>query len=194
MNINKARGIIILLSFVAVVFSLAFENKIISLALMAVCMLSAVFVLYRHLDKLTNLSDDNPKRKSVRIVTAFNISIFICCVIMAILIGTGVLNPDADGRYFAATIVASVILFGGNISPKLPFSKHTGLRLPWTVTDEKAWVVAHRILGYISIPLALIYIAGVASISNFKIWTLLAVVLWLVIPGTFSYVIHKRNI
>lgn len=36
---------------------------------------------------------------------------------------------------------------GGNLAPKLPFSRHTGLRLPWTAADEDTWIVAHRILG-----------------------------------------------
>lgn len=193
MTVGKARGIIILLSFLAVIFSFAFENKIAALILMAISMLSAIFVLYRYLDELTNLAEDNPKRRTVRIVTIFNILVFVCCVIVAVLLGTGVLEPDDDGRYFAATVIAAVILFGGNIAPKLPFSKHTGLRLPWTVTDEEAWVVAHRILGYISIPLALIYIAGVAAINNFAVWTLVEMVLWLFIPGVFSYVVHKQK-
>ncbi len=193
MNISKARGIIILLSFFALFFSLAIENKLVALVLMVLCVLGSIFVLYRYLDELTDFSGDDSKRKYVKIVTVFNIAIFVCAVILSVLIGTGVVNLGDDGRYFAAIIVAVVILFVGIISPKLPFSKHTGLRLPWTVTDETAWVVAHKILGYISIPLAVVYIAGVAVINNFEMWTFVVIVLWILIPGVFSLWVHKKQ-
>ena len=193
MNANKSRGIIILLSFLAVIFSFAFENQIISLIFMAVSMISAVFVLYRHINELTSLSDDNPKGKSLKAITIFNVTIFLICVVIAVLIGAGIVSSDNDGRYFAAMIVSAVILFGGNIAPKLPFSKHTGLRLPWTVTDEKAWIAAHRIIGYISIPLAFIYIAGVAAINSFEILTLVAMVTWIAIPAVFSFIVYKKD-
>ena len=48
----------------------------------------------------------------------------------------------AGERYFAAALVLAVLLFLGNLAPKLPFSRHTGLRLPWTVADEDTWTVA----------------------------------------------------
>ena len=90
-------------------------------------------------------------------------------------------------------IVAAVIFFSGNIAPKLPYSKHTGLRLPWTVTDEETWVVAHRVLAYVSIPLGIAYIAGVSVIENFEILTLATIILWVGIPGGLSYLFfHKK--
>ena len=125
MNISKARGLIILLSFFALFFSLAVENKLIALALMTISVLSSVFVLYHYLDELTDFTGDDSKRKYVKTVTIFNIIVFICGVVAAVLIGIGVVNIGDNGRYFAATIVAAVILFAGLISPKLPFSKHT---------------------------------------------------------------------
>ncbi len=187
MNVNKTRGMMILLSFLSLVAAVVFENKWIALPLMAVCILAAVMILYRHLEELTDISRDNPKMKTLKLVTVFDMGIFVACVVCAVLLGTGVIKPDDDGKYFAAAIVSAVMLFGGNIAPKLPFSKHTGLRLPWTVADERTWVVAHRILGYVSIPLALVYLAGVSAIPNFEIWTLIVIALWVGIPGGLSF-------
>lgn len=187
MNINKTRAAIIVLSALALVASFVCKNQWIALVLMAVCVLAAVAILYRHLAELTDLSSTNPKMKTLKLVTIFNTSIFVACVIFALLLATNVIHLKDDGRYLAAAIVSAVMLFTGNIAPKLPFNKHTGLRLPWTVTDERTWIVAHRILGYVSIPLAFVYLAGVAAISNFKIWTLIVMVLWIGIPGWLSY-------
>lgn len=193
MNVSKTRGMIILLSFLSLAAALVFENKLIALILMAACMLAAVMILYRHLGELTDISRDSPKMRTLGLVTVFNIGILAVCVVFAVLLGTGVIKPDNDGRYFAAAVISAFMLFSGNIAPKLPFSKHTGLRLPWTVTDENTWIAAHRILGYVSIPLAFIYLAGVSVISNFEIWTMIVVMLWVGVPGGLSYVFFCRN-
>ena len=81
----------------------------------------------------------------------------------------------------------------GNIAPKLPFSKHTGLRLLWTVTDEDTWVVAHRLVGYISIPLVLIYIACIPTVSNFEVLSGVIILLWVGIPGGLSFVFYYKK-
>lgn len=194
MKVNNTRGIIIVLSILALVASLAIENKMVALALMSVCILGAVFILYRHLGELTDISADNPKIKTLKGVTIFNTVVLVICVFVAILIGTDFWKISENGeKYFAATIVAAVIFFSGNIAPKLPYSKHTGLRLPWTIADEETWVVAHRILAYASIPLGITYIAGVSVIANFEILTLVIIILWIGIPGGLSYLFFRKN-
>ena len=191
MSVNKTREIIIVLSILALAASLAIENKMVALILMSICISGAVFILYRHLGELTDISADNPKMKTLKGVTIFNIAVLVVCVLTAILIGTEI--SENGEKYFAATIVAAVIFFSGNIAPKLPYSKHTGLRLPWTVTDEETWVVAHRVLAYVSIPLGIAYIASVSVIENFEILTLATIILWVGIPGGLSYLFfHKK--
>ena len=94
---------------------------------------------------------------------------------------------------FAMALVACVMLFAGIVCPKLPYNRHTGLRLPWTVQDEETWNVAHRSIGYISFPVVLLYIACTWTISNFEIVTLCAMILWIGIPGIISYVFFHRK-
>lgn len=90
-------------------------------------------------------------------------------------------------------LVSCVIIFSGIISPKLPYNRHTGLRLPWTVQDEDTWNVAHQILGYIALPITLLYIACSLTIPNFEIVTLCVMGLWIGIPGTMSYVFFRKK-
>lgn len=195
MSVNQTRGIIIVLSMLALAASLAIENMIVALVLMGICILGAVFCLYRRLEELTNISADNPKVNTLKGVTLFNVAVLSVCVLVAILIGTGILKISENGeKYFAATIVTAVIFFSGNIAPKLPYSKHTGLRLPWTISDEDTWVVAHRVLAYVSIPLGIAYIAGVPAIKNFEILTLVTIILWVGIPGVLSYIFFRKKL
>lgn len=68
-----------------------------------------------------------------------------------------------------------------------------GLRLPWTVQDEDTWNIAHRIWGYISIPVVLLYIACTCTIQDFKAVSVAIMITWIGIPGGISYVhFHKK--
>lgn len=195
MKINKVRGAIIFLSFLALLAMLVFENSLIALVLSIICILVAVVILYSNLAELTDISANNPKVKTLKFVTIFDAVVVICCVVAALLMGTGAIEVAEDGeKFFAACITAIIMLVLGNIAPKLPFSKHTGLRLPWTVTDEDTWVVAHRLVGYISIPLVLVYIACIPAISNFEMLSMVVIILWVGIPGVLSYAFYHKKL
>lgn len=81
----------------------------------------------------------------------------------------------------------------GIISPRLPFNRHTGLRLPWTVADADAWLAAHRSLGFWAIPVALLYLAAAFAIEDFEAVTLAAVVAWLGVPSLVSLYVYLKK-
>ena len=169
----KKRGIIITLSFLSLILALTIKNEIVSILSIATCLLLSILILYRNLALLTSLTTDDMRIRILRITTIFNVIIFLVCVILSILIGLDLIKINAENeKLLAMSIISCVILFSGIISPKLPFTKHTGLRLPWTVQDEDTWNLAHRIIGYISFPIVILYIAATFSIDNFETVTL----------------------
>ena len=104
---------------------------------------------------------------------------------------------EGQNRYGWAIVIGGLLLlmvFMGIVSPKLPFTRHTGLRLPWTIRDQETWDLAHRILGYISLPLALLYVACSLTMEPFQQITLVTVLLWIGIPGGISYIFYWRKI
>lgn len=194
MNANKARGCIIALELLALLVLAAVHNRLLALLLSAAVLLSSIFILYGNLGVLTDLSPDNPKMKTLKLATVFDGIVMLSCVLWAVLTRLGILNVSQRGEeYFAAFIISAVILFSGVIAPKLPFSRHTGLRLPWTVADEETWIVAHRILGYTSLPLALFYIMAVPVTDHFGALTLTVAALWVGIPGGLSLLFYQRK-
>lgn len=195
MKNNKIRYLILFFEFLALFVSLAFKNRIVSLSLMTICVITSMLILYFKLPELTpSISQDNPKMKTLKKVTLFNMGLLIACIVSALLNFTGLVTMPAENeKYFAALIIIIVILFSGNMSPKLPFSRHTGLRLPWTVIDEDTWVVAHRIIGYMSIPLALIYVAGLFLTENFETLTFIIVAFWIGVPSVYSYIYYYKK-
>ena len=185
---GKKRGVILLLTFLAMFIMLAVNNEMVSLVFSGACILVAVGMLYRNLALLTSVTTDDMRLGVLRLTTLVNIGILVVVMGVAALIEMDVLHfNEASEKLFAMILVTGIIVFMGIVSPKLPFTRHTGLRLPWTVSDEDTWNVAHRIIGVISIPLAMLYVACALTLPDFKMVTMVTVLLWVGIPGGLSY-------
>lgn len=192
---NKKRGVILLLSFLAMLMALIAKNEIISILLVGLCMLVAAVILYRNLALVTSVTTNDMKIGVLRITTFFNIGILIVGILVTLLTASDVITFTENGeKMFAMLLISCVILFAGIISPKLPFSRHTGLRLPWTVQDEETWNIAHKIIGYISLPVVLLYVACVWTIHNFEIVTLCIMLIWIGVPGAVSYLFFRKKV
>lgn len=191
---GKKRGLIMLLTFLAMFIMLAVNHALVSLLLSGGCLLLAVGVLYRNLALLTSVTTDDMRLGVLRLTTLVNIGILVVVMGVAALIEMDVLHfSEASEKLFAMVLVTGLIVFSGLVSPKLPFTRHTGLRLPWTVSDEDTWNVAHRIIGIISVPLAILYIACALTLPNFETVTVVTVLLWIAIPGGLSYLYYWKK-
>lgn len=191
---NKKRGLILSFSFLAMMIALIVKNEIISILLAGLCIFAAIIVLYRNLSLLTSITTDDLRIGVLRVTTLFNVGVLAIAIIFSVLIGFDVITFSENGeKMFAMALISCVILFAGIVSPKLPFNKHTGLRLPWTVQDEDTWNVAHRIIGYISFPIVLLYLACAFTISDFEVVTFCIFAIWIGIPGGISYAFFRKK-
>lgn len=194
---NKKRGLLLLLSFIAMLIALAVKNEILSIVLIGICMLAALVILYRNLALLTSITTDTSRIGVLKATTIFNAIILLLAVAVVILNKAALIQISEDGeRLLVMLVVCIVMLFGGFISPKLPFNRHTGLRLPWTVQDEDTWNVAHKIIGCISLPMVLLYAAASLTIQNtdlFAAVTGMSILLWAGIPGLLSYIFFRKK-
>ena len=155
------------------------------------CLLAAVLVLWRSLPLLTG-TDQESDLAPLRLTTVFSAVFLVLGLGISALLGLGVLTlSQRQEELLAAALVACLMVFAGLISPRLPFNRHTGLRLPWTVADEGAWRAAHETLGVISLPAALLYLACVLAFPDGETVTLCAVAAWLGIPALRSYRVFR---
>ena len=155
------------------------------------CLLAAVLVLWRNLPLLTG-TDQESDLAPLRLTTVFSAVFLVLGLGISALLGLGVLTlSQRQEELLAAALVACLMVFADLISPKLPFNRHTGLRLPWTVADEGAWRAAHETLGVISHPAALLYLACVLAFPDGETVTLCAVAAWLGIPALRSYRVFR---
>ncbi len=192
---NKKRGMILLLSFLSMITALIAKNEIISILLVGLCLFVAVIVLYRNLALLTSITTKDMKIGILRITTLFDIGVLLIGILVSLLTAFDVITFTENGeKMFAMLLISCVILFSGIISPRLPFNRHTGLRLPWTVQDEETWNLAHKIIGYISLPVVLLYLACALTIRNFDAVTLCVMLIWIGVPGVISYLFFRKKV
>ena len=192
--VNKKRGLILLLCFAAVIFSANIHDPAPASCVTGGCSIAALLVLYKNLALFTSVTTEEMYIRSLTITTFFNIGMILVVISATALTESGIVTLSASGEnVFATAVVAIIIIFSGMISPRLPFNRHTGLRLPWTVQDEDTWKVAHRILGITALPVALCYIAASIIADDPKTVTLCAVAFWIGLPAVLSYIYYYRK-
>jgi uncharacterized membrane protein len=182
------------LCLAALLISLLANNGAVSYVLMGICFAVSLVLLWRNMSALADVSKDSPKTTTLKIVSVF--TVVMCAVAVAVVVlgknGILILSGTAE-KYFEAAIVLAIILFIGNMAPKLPFNRYVGLRLPWTVRDEETWIVAHRILAYIAFPIAIIYLIGIPTINDFAVLSAGTLIAFVAIPSVVSLLYFYRK-
>lgn len=196
-ELDKKRGVILLLSFGTLIAALTVKIELLSLLLAGACMLTMLAILYPNLTLFTGAAADKAGIGALRAATIFDAVVLLLALTVAALDKTALVALSEDGeRLLAAVIMCGIMLFGGFISPRLPYNRHTGLRLPWTVRDEDTWNVAHRVLGYISLPMTMLYLAAALTVRSADAAAAAATVcfiLWIGIPGLVSYIFFWKK-
>lgn len=193
--VSQKRGVILFLCFAAVIFSASLPNPALAACAVGVCFIAALLILYKNLALFTSVTAEESNTWVLTISTFFNIAMILLVITTTALTEAGIVVLPAGGeKVFATAVITIIIIFSGMISPRLPFNRHTGLRLPWTVRDEDTWNVAHRILGITALPVALFYIAAViVANDSVETVTLCAVAFWIGIPAMVSYIYYYRK-
>jgi len=191
---NRKRGFILLCSLLALATAFSFRDGLVSLILPSSFLLLSLIVLYRNLSLLTSITTENLKIGVLKVATIFDIIVLILAAAFIFFSKTGTITALANyEEVFAVAITACIILVLGIICPKLPFTRHTGLRLPWTVQDEDTWNLAHRIIGFISPPTVLFYIAALLLFDNVTVVSIIVVLSWVAIPSLTSLIYFLRK-
>lgn len=191
-NLKGEEIILSTVSLLAIIGGAVFRNEVISLVAVVLLLLCCIFILGRHLPEIANISSDNPKVKTMRLINWFAIGIILLGLAATFLSNKDWITTNQE-KYLSIVLIVMIMVVIGNLAPKIPFNRYLGLRLPWTVRDEETWIVAHRILGYIAFPLVICFLV---MLQFFELSTCVTVTIisWIIIPGLISGVFFwKKN-
>lgn len=192
MKTAELRWMLLIFSLLGLLSAVFIPFPVLKLALLCALSAACLVILYRNMDSLTGYSEENPKNRTMKWITVFNGVLLLLCIGVVWLGENGYLGNVSE-EWLAVALVSVVMVVLGNLAPKIPFNRYTGLRLPWTVRYEDTWRLAHRILGYISFPLVFLY--GALLLCGVEIGTATGVVIfsWIVIPGGISFLFYRRK-
>lgn len=146
--------------------------------------LITLVILDKNMAKIANLSEDNPKVQTMRSMNRLILALVVLLGAYYICSPFVTVSESISDKAIIIGLAIFMMIFG-NISPKIPFNRYMGLRLPWTIRDEDTWKLAHKIVGYIAFPIGIIMI--IASFF-FKSQTVagVGILSWILIPGLYS--------
>lgn len=185
---GRVRGLILWLTIIAIALMQTIRNEVLAIAISSILLVAVLIILYRNISLLSVGFDTTGKTGSIKVVTVFDIVLIVIISIFGILVKTAKIHlSENQEALFASALITVFMVFVGIIAPRLPYNRHTGLRLPWTVQNEGAWNIAHKILGIISIPLGLAYMSLTFFVNNMETLTLVVVLIWIGVPGLVSF-------
>lgn len=192
MKTAELRWMLLIFSLLGLLSAVFIPFPVLKLALLCALSAACLVILYRNMESLTGYSEENPKNRTMKWITVFNGALLLLCI-GAVWLGENGYLGNVSEEWLAVALVSVVMVVLGNLAPKIPFNRYTGLRLPWTVRDEDTWRLAHRILGYISFPLVFLY--GALLLCGVEIGTATGIVIfsWIIIPGGISFLFYRRK-
>ena len=165
--------IIFLLSIIVLLIAFFMNMDKLSL-LIGIGLIILLGIAHTRLEKIAGLSSENPKIKTMRRTN--RLSMVFVVILYLIPLAKKDLIGNVPYQFF---LLITIMIFSGNIAPKLPFNKYMGLRLPWTTRDENTWKIANRLLGYLTFPLVLIMAILYFCFDKSDIILLIGIIFWM---------------
>ena len=143
---------------------------------------------------------ENDPKKSNMSTAVKAISRWLCPVMSLIFVPASLLSAigyDLLMSLIACLLVGAVLIIMGNYLPKSKQSYTVGIRLPWTLSSTENWNRTHRLAGKLWIFAGFCLIA--AGIFTHRspaasAAALVIVLIVLLVPSVYSFVLYKKGI
>ena len=116
---------------------------------------------------------------------------FLAMEVLNIVIAMGI---NINMGMIMCLVTGLLMIFVGNMMPKIKQNFYFGIKTPWTLADEENWFKTHRLAGKTFVFGGIAIALGTFVPGEGKAWLLLAVVLVMVaIPLIYSAVLHMKR-
>ena len=192
-KLDFTRSLFLVTSLLLLTLGFVIPNSNIVAAIIGSLAIISLVVFDIQAGKITKLSENNPKVKTTRFLNRLTMFIVAICSIFTILSPIKNLFTPKTNELLLVGLVSVFIMIFGNLSHKIPFNRYLGLRLPWTIRDEDTWKVAHKILGYLSFPVA-ISLFTFSFFFKIELVATISILTWILIPGIYSLLFYYKKI
>lgn len=191
-NLKFTRKIFLITSLIIIIVAVVVpKNSLVNLIL-GIIIISLLILFDIQAPQIANISKNNPKVKTLRFINRLVIFIVICAIFTTFRPIKSLFQAKTNEIIYVS-ITSILIMIFGNLAPKIPFNRYLGLRLPWTVSDEDTWKIAHHVLGYLSFPIAIsMFILTLYFRAN--IIAPICIVIWIAVPGLYSLLFYYKKI
>jgi uncharacterized membrane protein len=116
---------------------------------------------------------------------------FLAMEVINIVIAMGI---NINMGMIMCLVTGLLMIFVGNMMPKIKQNFYFGIKTPWTLADEENWFKTHRLAGKTFVFGGIVIALGTFGPGEGKAWLLLAVVLVIVaIPLIYSAVLQMKR-
>ncbi len=154
-----------------------------------ILMIILILGVYINTPNILGLSKDNPKIKTVRNIQILFLIVVVGRVLIPLLGIDNLFLLEINDKIYIG-INAVIIMYFGNLLPKISMYKNMELKNPWTVGDEKIWRKATKIFAYLSFLIAIAMFILSFYFDSSKVITICQFI-WIVIP--LLYLLNYYN-
>ena len=190
---DLTRIILLITSLLMLVIGFVMSKSNIEILILGILAIIFLVVLDRQASDIVKLSKNNPKVKTFRFLNMFTLLIVVLCFILALSSSDNQVSITEDNKILIIGLMSAFMMIFGNSSPKIPFNRYLGLRLPWTIRDEETWKIAHRLIGYLSFPIAIIMFI-MSFFFDGNIVGIVGILTWVIIPSIPSYIFYYKRL
>ena len=190
---DLTRIILLITSLLMLVIGFVMSKSNIEILILGILAIISLVVLDRQASDIVKLSKNNPKVKTFRFLNMFTLLIVVLCFILALSSSDNQVSITEDNKILFIGLMSAFMMIFGNSSPKIPFNRYLGLRLPWTIRDEETWKIAHRLIGYLSFPIAIIMFI-MSFFFDGNIVGIVGILTWVIIPSIHSYIFYYKRL
>jgi len=191
-NFNFTRILFLITSLIMLIAGVVIPDSNLTASVIGSLAIVSLVAFDIQAPKIAKLSKNNLKVKTMRFLNRLTISIITICTIFTMLSPIKSLFSAKTNEVILVGLLSIVVMVFGNLSPKIPFNRHLGLRLPWTIRDEDTWRIAHRILGYLSFPMAIVMFVLNFYFSEDNI-AFICILIWVLIPSLYSLLFYYKK-
>lgn len=147
--------------------------------------------VYINAHNILGLSKDNPKVKTARSIQILFLIVIIGRALLPLLGVDKLFSPEINDK-ISVGINAIIIMYFGNLLPKIPIYKNMEIKNPWATGDEKVWRKAIKIFAYLSFFIAIAMFILSFYFESAKVITICQFI-WFVIPLLYLLIYYNKK-